>query len=662
MKTKMIQTALAITLAASYSHATFAASADNKNYDYAYYLMSPKNWQSGKNNGDDQWLRLSGKSGETKSVTFKGTLQVPASIKVNAGLLREGPSQVYLVFDSVQCKYETKVNRRFFNFTYPLISCNDGSRSGDDIRVDSKVQLYLKETKGFPATAYVSVKILDTYVKGITLPQLEAESGQILRFDGDLWVPTDYIPDGQASGDVLMWDGTGWMASKLTTSGGAAGATGEKGEKGDTGATGAQGPQGLPGIQGPQGPVGLTGAAGAAGAKGATGATGATGAVGATGATGATGAVGATGATGATGAVGAKGATGATGATGAVGATGAKGDKGEKGDAGAAGVAGSKGDKGDAGAAGAQGPQGLAGAAGAKGDKGDTGATGAQGPQGPQGLAGVAGANGLQGERGEAGATGPQGPQGPAGVAGAQGLQGEKGEAGSAGAQGPQGLAGSAGAQGQKGEKGDKGEAGDAGVVNLTAGTGIKPGAISGDGGVINVNVGTSAGQIPVIGSNGRLPASIIEGQKIVYIKDHKPSGTHGGSCDPTKGWEQIRDLNTVTGDSSFATLSNNQFTLAAGTYDIEVNAPAYLEGFHKAVLVNAANGEFVLLGSNARSHNVSGGMDPSRILGVVTVTEPTTFVIKHRCATAMATMGLGVAISFGVDEVYTQVKIVKSK
>ena len=515
MKTKLIKSALVLTLLSTYASSYAGSDRDkDKDYDYAYYIMSPKNSHGGKHHGEDKTLRLSGKSGETKSVTFKGSVLIPDSIKVNASLLREGPSQVYLAFDNVQCKYETKVNRRFFNFHYPLVSCSDGSRSKEEIRVDSKISLYLKETKGFPATAYVSIKVLETYVRGITLPQLEADKGQILRFDGELWVPTDYIPDGQAAGDVLVWDGAGWTASKITSTG-TPGAQGEKGDKGDKGDTGLQGPQG------PTGPAGI------------------------------------------------------------------------------------------AGAQGPQGPMGLAGAAGSAGAKGDTGA------QGPQGL------------------------QGPAGLTGAAGV---------------------AGAKGDKGDKGDKGEAGDPGLVSLTAGAGILGGSIQGNGGVIAVNIGAGAGQIPVIGSNGRLPASLIESQKTVYIKDIKPSGTHGGSCDPVKGWEQVRDLNSISGDASFASLAQNQITLDAGTYEIEASTPAYLDGFHKAVLVNAQTNGFVLIGSNARSHNVSGGMEPSKIMGTFTITEPTTFVIKHRCATAMANIGFGAATSFGVDEVYTQVKIIKTK
>ncbi len=545
MKTKLFKT-LSVLLTLTASSLTMAGSnngnnkeRDNDN-DYAYYIMSPKNHQSNRNGNGDKSLRITSKSGDTREVTFNGTVQVPSTIKVNAGLLRVGSSAAYLSFDNVQCKYETRVSKSFFNYNYPLVSCTDGSRAGDDVQVNQKISLYLKEARLFPATAYVTIKVLDSFVKGISLPQLEADKGQILRFDGELWVPTDYIPDGQVAGDVLVWDGTGWTASKITGTTGATGAAGEKGEKGDKGDIG---------LQGPQGPVGMTGLTGARGEKG---------------------------------------------------------DAGERGLTGAAGAAGAVGAQGPAGPAGANGINGAAGAKGDKGDKGDTGVAGAAGATGAQGLAGVAGA---------------------------------------------------------KGDKGDKGEKGDAGTVSLTAGNGIVGTTISGDGGVIAVNTGTGVGQIPLIGANGRLPASIVDtSQKIIYIKDIKPSGTHGGSCDPAQGFNQVRDLNSVSGDTSFASVAGNSITLAAGTYDIDITAPAYLDGFHKAILANATTGEVMIIGSNARSHNVSGGMEASRIIGVITIAEPTSLVVKHRCAVAQVSIGFGAATSFGVDEVYTQVKITKSK
>lgn len=492
--------------------------------DYAYVLT--KNWSYNDNDGDEhKVLRLFSKAGETKTVSFKGMIQIPDQLRANTGLLRQGASRATLIIDNrVQCTYEAKMQLRFFNSNYGFVSCSDGARVGEKVRVDSSVGIYLREARGLPATLYVSLKVYEKAVNGLKIPDVEATKGQILRFDGELWVPSNYIPDGQSAGDVLLWDGSQWMASKLTGTG-----------------SGAQGPAGPAGPQGPQGPAGADGLQGPAGATGATG------------------------------------------------------------------------------AQGPQGPQGLTGA---------TGATGAIGPQGPQGL---------------------QGPQGPQGLTGATGLTGPMGPAGTNGA---------------KGDKGDKGDQGDPGLVSLTAGNGILGGTILGNGGTIAVNTGTAAGQIPVIDSIGKLPSSIIpdQGLKVAFIKDLKANGTNGGTCDSTKNWDQIRDLNTLNGDASIVSLAGNTFTLQPGTYAIEASVPAYLDGFHKAALVNSATNEFVLIGSNGRSHSTAGGMEPSLIQGSVTLTAPTTFVIKHRCSTTLANVGFGTAINFGVEEVYTQVKITKLK
>jgi len=215
---------------------------------------------------------------------------------------------------------------------------------------------------------------------------------------------------------------------------------------------------------------------------------------------------------------------------------------------------------------------------------------------------------------------------------------------------------------GPVGLTGNKGDTGDPGLVSLIAGNGILGSTIFGNGGTIAVNTGTSAGQIPVIGSNGKLSASIVPdaAQKIAFIKDSKPSGVNGGSCDPVKGWEQIRDLNTLSGDTSFVTLDANIFTLQAGTYIIEASAPAYLDGLHRAILVNASTSEILITGSNARSHNVAGGMEPSIIMGQVTIAASTNFAIKHRCATLLNNVGFGTPANFGIEEIYTQMKITK--
>ena len=130
------------------------------------------------------------------------------------------------------------------------------------------------------------------------------------------------LVDGNAYGEIAMWDGNEWLAVDPATIEalkgpiGPQGPIGPEGPKGDTGSTGAQGPKGDTGDTGAQGSTGATGAQGPQGPKGDTGDTGLQGIQGVAGPTGPQGPTGLTGTTGATGADGAQGPQGATGADG----------------------------------------------------------------------------------------------------------------------------------------------------------------------------------------------------------------------------------------------------------------------------------------------------------------------------------------------------------
>ena len=49
-----------------------------------------------------------------------------------------------------------------------------------------------------------------------------------------------------------------------------------------------------------------------------------------------------------------------------------------------------------------------------------------------------------------------------------------------------------------------------------------------------------------------------------------------------------------------------------------------------------------------------------SELKGEITISSPKTFEIQHRAELTSVTSGFGVSSNFGVDEVYTQVKIRK--
>jgi hypothetical protein len=156
---------------------------------------------------------------------------------------------------------------------------------------------------------------------------------------------------------------------------------------------------------------------------------------------------------------------------------------------------------------------------------------------------------------------------------------------------------------------------------------------------------------------------------RIATIKDVKPSGTHGGSA--TGGVYQTRTLNTLTDPSGIVTsLSSNQFTLPAGEYYIEANVSAYCDSgtpisMHKGKVRNITDSTDSIIGSSERiitSTSGTGTTNASFIRGVITISSPKTFEIQHRTTSSGPSFGLGIANSFGEDEVYTQVKITKVK
>ena len=403
-----------------------------------------------------------------------------------------------------------------------------------------------------------------------------------------------------SEGQILMFNGEAWVAADPSE-------LDLQGLQGEQGEMGPMGPQGPAGAQGPQGEPGVAGPAGEKGEKGDKGDKGDPGVAGAAGAVG---------------------PQGPAGAAGAAGPMGPQGPKGDKGDPGVAGAAGAVGPQGPAGAAGPMGPMGPQGPKGNDGAPGVAGATGAQGPQGPVGPAGAIGPMGPQGPAGAdgapgvAGAAGPVGPQGPKGNDGAPGAAGPMGPMGPAGAQGPagaigpmgpQGLPGEAGPQGPKGDKGDKGEQGERGL------------------------------------------------SEIAYIRDQKASNVAGGTC--TAGSWITRDLNTLGGDTTFISLSNDSFVLQPGKYFIEVNAPGFGIGSHQAKLKVIETNTDVLFGTGMVSHPTSPSTTHSVISGEIVVSEVSSFEIQHRCSNSKNNLGFGWPMNFtDSPEIYTQVKIIKKQ
>ncbi len=160
-----------------------------------------------------------------------------------------------------------------------------------------------------------------------------------------------------------------------------------------------------------------------------------------------------------------------------------------------------------------------------------------------------------------------------------------------------------------------------------------------------NGDVGTGSTQV----AKGNHTHSVWD----VVIEDQKTEGTNGGTF--TSGAWQTRDLNTLAYNSgTLASLSSNRFTLPAGTYCIDWDAPAGEGvGKNKTRLYNYTASSVVAYGRNAANASSSCGT------AVVTVSSSTSFQVEHRCETTVSDTGLGAATGWGT-EVYTRVRIRK--
>jgi hypothetical protein len=146
-----------------------------------------------------------------------------------------------------------------------------------------------------------------------------------------------------------------------------------------------------------------------------------------------------------------------------------------------------------------------------------------------------------------------------------------------------------------------------------------------------------------------------------VVLKDVKASGTNGQTL--TVNTWNTRHINTEETDTgNICALSNNQFTLPAGTYLIQA---AITSGFSNALkrslfrLRNITNSSDVLFGINYAHESVYAVHVMSFLSGVFTVTASTTFEIQEYPKNNGGVGGYAAAVS-GVSECYLTAVITK--
>ena len=145
--------------------------------------------------------------------------------------------------------------------------------------------------------------------------------------------------------------------------------------------------------------------------------------------------------------------------------------------------------------------------------------------------------------------------------------------------------------------------------------------------------------------------------QSYAIICDQKTAGTSGGSYSSSSGFV-TRDLNTEIADAdNIVSISNNFFSLAAGSYLIEWSSPARHIGRLQTRLIATDNSlvKYSMSGDAKDDDAVVMSVGAARVV----ITDTKEFAIQMRGSTSKST-GFGLEVDFGTTEIYTIVKIYK--
>ena len=178
-------------------------------------------------------------------------------------------------------------------------------------------------------------------------------------------------------------------------------------------------------------------------------------------------------------------------------------------------------------------------------------------------------------------------------------------------------------------------------------------------------NADGSANQVIKTDGSGNLgfttPAAALFSSYAI-IADQKTAGSYGGTFN--NGSWRTRDLNTEIADADgIVTISNNKFTLQAGTYLVKAQAPAYKVNRHMIRMMNETDGSAVAYGTSEYARESDHPQTHSFLITRFTISAAKEFEISHRCETSNDTSGFGIESNsnFTVpNEQYTMVEIYK--
>lgn len=143
----------------------------------------------------------------------------------------------------------------------------------------------------------------------------------------------------------------------------------------------------------------------------------------------------------------------------------------------------------------------------------------------------------------------------------------------------------------------------------------------------------------------------------LAIFNETQANGTQGGASVATTFTK--RTLNTTVTNNIGASIASSVITLTAGTYRVFCMSPFYNVTGVAIRLRNTSDSTTTLASVNTYFAGTAGGY--AQLDGTFTITSSKNFEVQYYCNTAVATNGLGVALSGGISEIYTQITINKT-
>ena len=173
------------------------------------------------------------------------------------------------------------------------------------------------------------------------------------------------------------------------------------------------------------------------------------------------------------------------------------------------------------------------------------------------------------------------------------------------------------------------------------------------------ITTGTSSGL--TLGSGVTFPAGGTGNPiSIAIISDQKDASSDGG--DFNSGDWRTRELNREISDpDGIVSISSDQFTLGAGTYFLDAQAPAYRVDAHQLAIYDVTAGAYLNYGSITQSRSTDQTVTTAFVSFIHTITANNLYEIRHRGATTKSSNGFGVSVSWAVGH-FCVVKIFKLK